>query len=75
VVIDGCNLRIDAGPCQGIAMNCRICDLGSAPAGQAAGQKSAELPGTESMVPRRGREGWRIVHIHWSSHAVAKDAN
>ena len=28
------------------------------------------LSSTESMVLRRGAAGWRIVHIHWSSHAV-----
>lgn len=25
--------------------------------------------GVESMILRRGTEGWRIVHIHWSSRA------
>ena len=29
--------------------------------------------GTETMLLRRTAAGWRIVHIHWSSQAVAKD--
>jgi uncharacterized protein (TIGR02246 family) len=28
--------------------------------------------GTETMVLRRTDAGWRIVHIHWSSRAVAQ---
>lgn len=28
------------------------------------------ISSTESMVLRRGAEGWKIVHIHWSSHAA-----
>lgn len=29
--------------------------------------------GTETMLLRQTAAGWRIVHIHWSSQAVAKD--
>lgn len=31
-----------------------------------------ESLGTETMVLRRGEDGWKIVHIHWSSRAVTK---
>lgn len=35
---------------------------------------SGDLVGTETMVLRLGAQGWRIVHIHWSSRrATAKD--
>ena len=30
-------------------------------------EKSIDLVGTETMVLRRTGDGWRIVHIHWSS--------
>lgn len=29
--------------------------------------KPVDLRGTETMVLRRGDDGWRIHHIHWSS--------
>lgn len=29
--------------------------------------KPVDLFSTESLVMRRGAEGWRIVHVHWSS--------
>ena len=29
--------------------------------------KSINSIGTETMLLRRGPEGWRIVHVHWSS--------
>jgi ketosteroid isomerase-like protein len=28
-----------------------------------------EIDGAESMILRQGPSGWKIVHIHWSSHA------
>ena len=31
--------------------------------------KATRYLSTETMVLRRGREGWKIVHIHWSSRA------
>jgi ketosteroid isomerase-like protein len=31
------------------------------------GEQPHESIGTETMVLRRSAEGWRIVHIHWSS--------
>lgn len=31
--------------------------------------KPVEIDGAESMILRRGPAGWKIVHIHWSSHA------
>lgn len=35
---------------------------------------SGDLIGTETMVLRLGAQGWRIVHIHWSSRrATARD--
>lgn len=33
----------------------------------AAGSDAKPALGTETMVLRRGADGWRIVHIHWSS--------
>lgn len=42
--------------------------------GTIQGQPVALL-NTETMVLKRGEDGWRIVHIHWSAHepqAVAK---
>jgi ketosteroid isomerase-like protein len=29
------------------------------------------LENTETMVLRRGDDGWKIVHIHWSAHDTA----
>ncbi len=29
--------------------------------------------GTETMVLRRGPEGWRIVHVHWSSRPATRN--
>lgn len=31
--------------------------------------RAIDLPGTETAVLARGNEGWRIVHLHWSSRA------
>ncbi len=36
--------------------------------------KPAAFLGTETMILQRGSEGWRIVHIHWSSRARKADA-
>ena len=33
---------------------------------------SGELIGTETMVLRREVDGWRIVHVHWSSRRAAR---
>lgn len=33
--------------------------------------KAVDRRTTETMVLRRTTQGWRIVHIHWSSHATA----
>lgn len=33
---------------------------------------SGDLVGTETMVLRLGAQGWRIVHIHWSSRRATK---
>ena len=30
--------------------------------------ESVEIDGAESMVLKRDPSGWKIVHIHWSSH-------
>jgi ketosteroid isomerase-like protein len=30
-------------------------------------EKKVDLRGTETMLLRKTAEGWRIVHIHWSS--------
>ena len=30
--------------------------------------KPSSLASTETMVLRSGNDGWKIVHIHWSSH-------
>lgn len=32
-----------------------------------------ELIGTETMVLRSGTDGWRIVHIHWSSRPATRN--
>jgi hypothetical protein len=31
------------------------------------GEKPLRLDSTETMILKRGPEGWRITHIHWSS--------
>ena len=36
--------------------------------GQFDGRKLV-LDGTETMLLRRGVDGWRIAHIHWSAHS------
>jgi ketosteroid isomerase-like protein len=28
------------------------------------------MASTETMVLRSGADGWKIVHIHWSSHVM-----
>jgi mono/diheme cytochrome c family protein/ketosteroid isomerase-like protein len=33
------------------------------------GEKAADVVSTETMVLRKTAQGWRIVHIHWSSRA------
>lgn len=35
--------------------------------------KDIDLLSTESLVLRNTAEGWRIVHIHWSSRPASKD--
>jgi ketosteroid isomerase-like protein len=30
-------------------------------------EKAIDSRGTETMLLRRGTDGWRIIHIHWSS--------
>jgi ketosteroid isomerase-like protein len=35
------------------------------------GEQPHESIGTQTMVLRRTREGWRIVHIHWSSRKAS----
>lgn len=35
--------------------------------------RSLELIGTETLVLRRTPEGWRIVHIHWSSRPARRE--
>jgi ketosteroid isomerase-like protein len=37
-----------------------------------AGAKPADIISTETMVLRRSSDGWRIVHIHWSSRKAPK---
>ncbi len=32
----------------------------------------ARLQGTETMVLERGAQGWRIIHVHWSSRRRAE---
>ncbi|MGQ0835010.1 MAG: c-type cytochrome [Gammaproteobacteria bacterium] len=36
----------------------------------AQGAKPADVVSTETMVLRKTAEGWRIVHIHWSSRST-----
>ena len=36
------------------------------------GGKSLVILSTETMVLRKGLDGWRIVHIHWSSRPAPK---
>ena len=33
------------------------------------GDRELDLSGTETMVPRHTEEGWKIVHVHWSSRS------
>jgi ketosteroid isomerase-like protein len=33
------------------------------------GDRAVDANGVETMVLRRGAEGWRIVHVHWSSYS------
>ena len=33
-----------------------------------AHDKPVDLQTTETMILRKNKDGWRIVHIHWSSH-------
>lgn len=42
--------------------------LSGAPAG-----KPVELISLETLVMKKAANGWRIVHIHWSSRDIAKD--
>ena len=35
--------------------------------------RSVDSFDTETMVLHRSQEGWRIVHIHWSSHRVGTE--
>lgn len=30
-------------------------------------ERALDLAGTETMILRRSGDGWRIVHVHWSS--------
>ena len=32
--------------------------------------KPVHIASTETMVLRSGADGWKIVHIHWSSHVM-----
>jgi len=34
-----------------------------------SGAKPVDLINTETMILRRGPEGWRVAHVHWSSRA------
>ena len=34
-----------------------------------SGAKPVDLISTETMILKRGPEGWRVAHIHWSSRA------
>jgi ketosteroid isomerase-like protein len=34
--------------------------------------KPVDVLGTETLVLRRDKEGWRIAHIHWSSRPAPK---
>ena len=34
--------------------------------------KPVDILSTETMVLQKTRDGWRIVHIHWSSRPAAK---
>lgn len=36
------------------------------------GGKAVDILSTETMVLRKGPDGWRIVHIHWSSRPAPK---
>lgn len=31
--------------------------------------RDVDVDGVETMVLHRGTEGWRVVHVHWSSHS------
>jgi len=33
--------------------------------------KSVKLVSTETMILRKNADGWRIVHIHWSSRPAS----
>ena len=35
--------------------------------------KDVDILSTESMILKNTSEGWRIVHIHWSSRPASKD--
>jgi ketosteroid isomerase-like protein len=39
---------------------------------KSTGAKPVDLVATETMVLRRGPEGWRVTHIHWSSRPKKK---
>ena len=35
-------------------------------------EQDIDLVSTETAVLERGADGWKIVHLHWSSHALKK---
>ncbi|MBW3564531.1 MAG: nuclear transport factor 2 family protein [Acidobacteria bacterium] len=37
------------------------------------GKKTIDLTGTETMLLRKSPEGWKIIHIHWSSRSRSAD--
>lgn len=37
------------------------------------GEKPVHLSGTETMILEKTEEGWKIVHIHWSSRSRSND--
>lgn len=37
------------------------------------GEKPVHLSGTETMILEKTAEGWKIVHIHWSSRSKSND--
>lgn len=40
-----------------------------------SGDGPVALMSTETLVLERGAEGWKVVHVHWSSRPAAKPSN
>lgn len=39
------------------------------------GEVSVNLASTETLVLKHGVEGWKVVHVHWSSRPIQKTSN